>query len=98
MHLLMVYAPARVLAFVSALTPARREVVHMVAVTALSRRIQLGPVDSPETSRAGLVAIAAIPILRDMAEMLKWELKAFLFPRRRVACGGASGPDLEGVP
>ena len=63
MHLLMSYTRARALSFVGSLPPPRREVVPIIALTALIKRLQLWFVDSHETSRAGLVAIASIPLL-----------------------------------
>ena len=74
MHLLVAYTCACILSFVSGL-PRSREVVRMEAVTALVKRLQLWFLDSVDTSRAGIITIAAIPVMKGLADKLKWELK-----------------------
>ena len=45
----------------------------------LVRRPQLWFLDSADTSRAGIITIATIPVLKGLADKLKWELKQSQF-------------------
>ena len=78
MHLLVAYARAYSVVRQRFATPPSRSRPHGGGY-GLVRRPQLWFLDSADTSRAGIITIATIPVLKGLADKLKWELKQSQF-------------------